>query len=83
MITEKVVKLSETELETVCGGDDKTFGQCYKEGFATEFGKQTMLLIGAPIIVGVATGVSVIAKWGFDKLTGKIDKKMAEKNINF
>ncbi len=77
MINEKIVKLNETDLEEVCGGsDDKTFTQIFKESMVSEAGKQTLLLIAAPIVISASVGISTFAKWAFERLTKKIDEKL-------
>lgn len=78
MINEKIVKLNETDLEEVCGGadGDKTFTQTFKESMVSEAGKQTLLLIAAPIVISASVGISTFAKWAFERLTKKIDEKL-------
>ncbi len=73
MIREKIVKLHDEDLAKVSGGENK-----FMEGLTSEAGKQTLLFIAAPIVVGTATAVSVFAKWVCDKITKKYDKKLEE-----
>ena len=42
----------------------------------SEAGKQTLLLIAAPIIISASVGVSTFAKWAFERLTKKLDEKL-------
>ena len=48
----------------------------FKESMVSEAGKQTLLLIAAPIIISASVGVSTFAKWAFERLTKKLDEKL-------
>ncbi|MBR2735077.1 MAG: hypothetical protein IKE05_02650 [Clostridia bacterium] len=74
MSKEKImVQLSDEELAEVCGGDNS---EDFKKGFYSEAGKQTLLFIAAPIVVGVSTAIAGLAHWGIGRLTKKLDKKI-------
>ena len=83
MINEKVVKLNDSELEEVYGGGKgfyDTFGLDeteVKKGRSNEFGKLTVACIVIPTTVALST----LVKWGCDRLTKYLDKKIdAPKN---
>ncbi len=72
MIKEEKTELTEDDLAKIGGGLTEENKKDFQKGFFGEAGKQALLFVGIPIIVGG----SVLAKWGFEKLTKKIDKKL-------
>lgn len=72
MIKEEKTELTEDDLAKIGGGISAENKKDFQKGFFGEAGKQALLFVGIPIIVGG----SVLAKWGFEKLTKKIDKKL-------
>ncbi len=80
MIKKGKTELTEEDLVEIGGGKFTWKQDKFEEAFASEAGKQLLLLAAAPVVVGVATGMSVMAKWGFDRLTQKLDQAIDKNN---
>lgn len=72
MSRKNIAVLNDEDLTEVCGGlSEKATKQ-----FASEAGRQCIILVAAPLVISASIGISTIVSWGVEKLTKKLDQKL-------